>query len=412
MRGELEALLSDAVALRMAADVPVGAFLSGGVDSSTVVALMQKHACRPVPTFTIGFGERGFDEASHARAVARYLGTQHTEFCVTPLQAAEVIPSMPILYDEPFADPSQIPTFLVSRLARTAVKVALSGDGGDELFGGYTSYSRALRLWELFRRVPRLARCVLSQLIAGIPTSCWPQLCRLIAFMLPEWAASKVSSRRIQKFARLLAAANPDDLFAYLAESPTPLLTEHAPNRTESSHPVLRLPRLAEFVERMMLADFMSYLPDDILVKVDRAAMGVSLETRLPFLDHRVIEFAWQLPVRMKLRGGRGKWILRQLLYKYVPRELVDRPKRGFGVPLGRWLRGPLREWAEDLLAESRLRREGWLNWSAVRRIWRAHLAGADETIPLWNVLMFEAWLDARCQFAPCSSHMEGAASP
>jgi asparagine synthase (glutamine-hydrolysing) len=390
-REQLEAVLGDAVRLRMVADVPLGAFLSGGVDSSTVVALMQRHSRRPVRTFTIGFREGTFNEADHARAVARHLGTEHTELFVTPREALDVIPQLPALYDEPFADPSQIPTFLVSRLARHQVTVALSGDGGDELFGGYNSYFRALRLWRRLRRVPLVARAVASQLLTIPSPAQWRGLLEPVGRLAPSRLRRRLDAGRIRKFALLLAAPDSDHMYQALLAHPDGLLAAKP-----ADPPRLPVPPLPEFAHRMMFRDLVDYLPDDILVKLDRASMGVSLESRVPLLDPRVVDLAWRLPLALKMRHGRGKWILRQVLYRYVPAELVARPKTGFGVPVGEWLRGPLRSWAEELLAEGRLRRQGCLDSVAVRRIWQEHLAGADCLAPLWNVLMFEAWSEAQ----------------
>ncbi|MDP5238378.1 asparagine synthase (glutamine-hydrolyzing) [Uliginosibacterium sp. 31-16] len=393
---ELERLLKDAVAQQMVADVPLGAFLSGGVDSSLVVALMQTQSARPVKTFTIGFNEKEYNEAEHAKAVARHLGTEHTELYVTPQQAMDVIPHLPELYDEPFSDASQIPTYLVSKLARQHVTVSLSGDAGDELFCGYTRYLLALRMWGKLSRLPGFARKALGGAIHGLSPRVWNRLLGPLTPVMPRAMRHGNIGDKLHKGARVLAADSPLTLYQMLIShwhDPAALVIgAHEPpvRMTDGSMIVGE----AGFVEQMMALDLAGYLPDDILVKVDRAAMGVSLETRVPMLDHRVVEFAWRLPMNMKIRGHDSKWALRQVLYRHVPRELIERPKMGFGVPIGDWLRGPLRDWAEDLLDESRLRREGYLRPEEIRRRWTEHLSGRRNwQYPLWDVLMFQQWL-------------------
>ena len=385
----LEALLREAVGQQMMADVPLGAFLSGGIDSSIVVALMQAQSSRPVRTFSIGFHEAGYNEAEHAKAVARHLGTDHTELYVTAQQALDVIPKLPSLYSEPFADSSQIPTFLVSQLARQHVTVSLSGDAGDELFCGYNRYQMTAGLWSKLSRIPRPLRQLAAGLITAVPPAAWDKL----RSVLPM---SRVGDK-LHKGAAVLGSRSVADLYCGMvshwadpasvvlgATEPASVLTGAAPN----------LQGLND-VERMMALDMLSYLPDDILAKVDRAAMGVSLETRVPFLDHRVVEFAWGLPLDYKLRNGVTKWPLRQVLYRHVPRELIERPKMGFGVPIDQWLRGPLRDWAETLLSESRLRQEGFFDPAPIRRKWAEHLSGQRNwQYHLWDVLMFQAWLE------------------
>lgn len=384
----LEALLHDAVAQQMMADVPLGAFLSGGIDSSTVVALMQAQSSRPVRTFSIGFHEEGYNEAEHARAVARHLGTDHTELYVTPEQALAVIPKLPTLYSEPFADSSQIPTFLVSQLARQHVTVSLSGDAGDELFCGYTRYQMTAGLWDKVSRLPRPLRQLAAGLITAVPPAAWDKL----GGVLPM---SRVGDK-LHKGAALLGSRNVADLYRGMVShwpNPASVVLGATEPATLLAGAAPALHGLGD-VERMMALDMLSYLPDDILAKVDRAAMGVSLETRVPMLDHRVVEFAWSLPLAYKMRGGVTKWPLRQVLYRHVPRELVERPKMGFGVPIDRWLRGPLRVWAEDLLDEARLQREGYFHPAPIRQKWAEHLSGARNwQHHLWDVLMFQAWL-------------------
>jgi asparagine synthase (glutamine-hydrolysing) len=390
----LEKLAKNAVRQQMMADVPLGAFLSGGIDSSTVVALMQAQSSRPVKTFTIGFNEEGYNEAEHAKAVARHLGTEHTELYVTAQQAMDVIPRLPSLYCEPFSDSSQIPTFLVSQLARQHVTVSLSGDAGDELFCGYNRYQMTNDLWCKISLAPLPLRALAAKGITSISPKKWDRIARFIP------SASRYSSvgDKLHKGAGVLASRSAGELYlgmvSHLSDPATWVIGGKEPlTRLTDEHAVVNG---LDPVERMMALDAVSYLPDDILVKVDRAAMGVSLESRVPFLDHRIVEFAWSLPLEYKLREEQTKWPLRQVLYRYVPRELIDRPKMGFGIPLHDWLRGPLREWAEELLAEERLRREGFFHPEPIRQKWAEHLSGQRNWASLlWNVLMFQTWLES-----------------
>jgi asparagine synthase (glutamine-hydrolysing) len=393
---ELEVLLKSAVRQQMMADVPLGAFLSGGIDSSTVVALMQAQSSSAVKTFTIGFNEEGYNEAVHAKAVAQYLGTEHTELYVTPQQAMDVIPNLPSLYCEPFADSSQIPTFLVSQLARQKVTVSLSGDAGDELFSGYNRYVLAQKLWGKLSRVPVWVRALAASGIRAVPPGSWNRLASPFEALSPHSMRFSNIGDKLHKGAGVLAARQIDSLYLGLLTHWNPdeiVLGGREPATCLNGAP----PNLGglDDVQRMMALDAMTYLPDDILVKVDRAAMGVSLESRVPFLDHRVVEFAWRIPQSMKLRNGVGKWILREVLYRHVPKELVERPKMGFGVPIDVWLRGPLKDWAEALLDEGRLRREGFFKPGPIRTKWAEHLSGKRNwQYLLWDVLMFQAWLE------------------
>lgn len=394
----LEAHLLESIGLQMIADVPLGAFLSGGVDSSTVVALMQAQSIRPVKTFTIGFHEEGYNEAQHAKVVARHLDTEHTELYVTPDEAMNVIPHLPALYDEPFSDSSQIPTFLLSQLAKQHVTVSLSGDAGDELFGGYGRYFLARSIWRKVGWIPYVWRKGLARGIRLLSPEAWNAIGQPFANFLLGGLRPRPFGDRTHKLAEIIADGSREKIYRGLVsiwKRPADVViggTEPPTALTDRSS----WPAIHDFEQRMMYLDTMSYLPDDILVKVDRAAMGVSLETRVPFLDHRVVEFAWGLPLSMKIRGGQGKWILRQVLYKYVPEELIERPKMGFGVPIDSWLRGPLKEWAEALLDESRLKREGYFNPAPIRQKWVEHLSGQRNwQYYLWDVLMFQAWLEA-----------------
>lgn len=392
---ELESLLKSAVRQQMVADVPLGAFLSGGIDSSTVVALMQAQSSLPVQTFSIGFNEEGYNEAVHAKAVARHLGTDHTELYVTPQQALDVIPRLPSLYSEPFSDSSQIPTFLVSQLARKKVVVSLSGDAGDELFCGYSRYTFARDMWAKVSLLPRRLRAVGAAGIRALPPAGWNVLLGPLRPLLSSSLRKANIGDKLYKGKALLSAAQIDELYLKLVThwEPDGLVIGGQEPLTHLRGRPLPLDGL-DNVQRLMALDAITYLPDDILVKVDRAAMGVSLEGRVPFLDHRVVEFAWRLPQHMKLRDGVGKWALRQVLYRHVPKELIERPKMGFGVPIDSWLRGPLRDWVESLLDEACLRQEGFFNPAPIRQKWTEHLSGRRNwQHHLWNVLMFQAWL-------------------
>ncbi|WP_298448157.1 asparagine synthase (glutamine-hydrolyzing) [uncultured Marinobacter sp.] len=372
----LEALLTQSVSAQMLADVPLGAFLSGGVDSSVVVSLMQAQASRPVKTFAIGFDDPRYNEAEYAAVVASHLGTDHTELYVSAKDALELVPHLPSIYCEPFADSSQLPTFLVNKMAKQHVTVALSGDGGDELFGGYTPYQFAPKYWRALSKLPRPVRRAMAAMIARSPA--------------PD---------KLLKFADVMAARSKEDFYrlmmSHWLEPETIVRNANEPASVLNSPELW--PATNSYEHWMMAMETQMYMPDDILVKVDRAAMANSLETRVPLLDHRIIEFAWQLPLHMKIREGKGKWVLREVLYKHVPRELIERPKKGFSVPLGDWLKGPLKDWAECLLDEKRLQTEGYFYPQPIRKAWLQHLNGQrDNSGNLWSVLMFQAWLEAQ----------------
>ena len=375
---QLDRLLREAIRLRMVADVPLGAFLSGGVDSSTVVALMQAQSSRPVRTFTVGFEENGFDEAQHAKAVASHLGTDHTDLYVTAKEAQAIIPRLPEIYDEPFADSSQIPTFLLSQLTRRSVTVSLSGDGGDELFAGYSRYAETEAIWRKMHLLPAVLRRGIGHSMSALGTG--SQLQRQLRRRSDLFYAQTPEALYHRIFSHW---KTPSDVVIGGFEPPT-VFTDSA-----------RWPKGGSLIERMQFLDSVSYLPEDIFTKLDRASMAVSLEARVPLLDHRVVEFAWSLPLSLKTCGGRNKWILREVLHRYVPRGLVDRPKMGFSVPIGAWLRGPLRDWAEALLEKRRLRDEGYFRAEPIHEKWSEHLRGEhDWEYYLWDVLMFQAWLE------------------
>ena len=397
----LDQVLGEAVGARMIADVPLGAFLSGGYDSSLIVALMQSRAARPVQTFTIGFNEARFDESGHARDVARHLQTDHTELIVTAREARDVIPELPQIYDEPFADSSQIPTFLVAQLARQTVTVALSGDGGDELFAGYGRYQQALTFAQKLGHVPPPVRCAVGRMMNAVAPAYWDGLFKA----LPGRFQMDLPGDKIHKLARLLGE-DFDGFYHRLIsawDEPSDLVLDAREPDSIANDPALA-EWLPDRIARMQFRDTLHYLPGDILTKVDRASMAVGLEARAPLLDHRVVEFSWTLPASMKLHDGQGKRILRELAWRYVPRQMLERPKTGFAIPLGDWLRGPLRDWAEDLLDEKTLRQGGLFDPAPIRRRWLEHCNGTRNwQYSLWHILMFEAWRRVYCAAVPAT---------
>lgn len=400
-RARLNELLLKSVKLRMLSDVPLGAFLSGGVDSSTVVAMMQTQSSAPVKTYSIGFTESGFNEADHARAVAQHLATDHTEQIITPAEAMAVIPKLPQMYDEPFADSSQIPTFLVSRLARQNVTVSLSGDAGDELFGGYNRYFQVPRVWRMLAPLPFPLRKFLASAAKKIPPAKYDAFCAALGAVIPALTRTKTPGDKIHKLAGLFDAVDEQVLYHRLHTFwPLHSLT----GADDAAHQ--EIDALGTLTDDMMLHDTVNYLPGDILTKLDRASMAVSLESRVPLLDPDVFSFAWSLAPDLKIQGGRGKHLLREVLYQYVPQKLIDRPKMGFGLPLGDWLRGPLRNWAADLLSPTSLAAHGLLDAAGIQSCWQNHLSGArNEAHYLWIILMFQSWHAANCQSAAHKSH-------
>ncbi len=370
---------------------------------------MQAQSSLPVKTFTIGFRETSYNEAENAKAVARHLGTEHTELYVTPQQALDVIPRMPQIYDEPFSDSSQIPTFLISQLTRQQVTVSLSGDAGDELFGGYNRHLLASSIWEQIARIPMAIRGTLMRGIRAFPPTFWDSVFSARNPLIPRPLRVSQPGCKLHKLTEFLECRTREAFYFNLVshwKRPVDIVLGASEPMTELNHST-HLPRLTSFEQDMMYLDAKCYLPDDILVKVDRAAMAVSLETRVPFLDHRLVEFAWQLPLSMKIRDGQSKWILRQVLYRYVPKALIERPKMGFSIPIDQWLRGPLRDWAESLLDENRIVREGFFCPAPIRKMWDEHLGGKHNwQYHLWDVLMFQQWLEHTQAAEPGCSDM------
>lgn len=389
---QLDVLLRDAVNLRMVSDVPLGAFLSGGIDSSTVVALMQAQSASKVKSFSIGFNEQGYNEADHAKVVADHLGTDHTELYVTAKDALSVVPNLPQMYDEPFADSSQIPTYLVSEMTQRHVTVALSGDGGDELFGGYNRYSQGAALRPVYNHVPGWARSLCASAIETLSPGTWDAISRCV----PARLRHPQTGDKAHKFAGVLRVHDEDAFYRRLVsqyQDPLSLVQSGEEYKSTLWSPEAKAVT-PDFIDRMQYLDTLTYLPDDILTKVDRASMAVGLEARVPILDHRVVEFAWTLPQSLKTKGPSNKWLLREVLHRYVPREIMERPKMGFGVPINRWLRNELKDWAEALLEPAFMQNEGYLKPEPIQRLWKEHLSGTrNHHYALWPVLMFQAWL-------------------
>jgi len=390
---ELDLLLKDAVGKQMIADVPLGAFLSGGVDSSTIVALMQSQSQSAVKTFTIGFDNKGFDEAVYAKKIANHLQTDHTELYVQPKDTLDVIPKLSKIYDEPFSDSSQIPTYLVAQLAKSKVTVSLSGDAGDEIFGGYNRYIVASQTWSKLSKIPMSVRNLISNSIQTIGSDNINALYKYFKFAIPKNYQFSNFGEKMFKSAKLLESDSEIDLYnGFISHwDPSEIIKNYYDHTQYKFKDVSKI----DFIEQMMALDTLTYLPDDILVKVDRAAMANSLETRVPFLDHSIIEFAWSLPREMKITNGIGKNILREVLYKYVPKDLIERPKMGFAIPLDSWLRNELREWAEDLLSDESLNKHGLLNNEIIALRWKEHLGGGKNwQHHIWDVLMFQCWFN------------------
>lgn len=388
--------LSTSVQDQMIADVPLGAFLSGGIDSSVIAALMQQHSSVPAKTFTIGYNEASHNEAEHAKAVARHLGTEHTELYVSPNDALELIPRLPGIYSEPFSNSSQLPTYLICQLTSQHVKVALDGDGGDELFGGYNRYLGGYRVWQKLQRMPMPLRHLLANLLQRVPTSRWDAAYGLIERLFPEDRRLAWPGDKLHKIADAMRIDHGHDYYQHMLShwQNADSIVIGATDLSTTIHDSAQWPHADNLQEWMMAMDAKHYIPEDNLVRLDRAAMACSLEARAPLLDHRVVELAWQMPLEMKIRNGQGKWLLREVLYQHVPRELIERPKMGFAAPIGEWLRGPLRDWAEDLLDEQSLKAEGYFNVTPVRTMWNRHLSGnGNHQGHLWDVLMFQAWL-------------------
>ena len=394
---ELDRLLRQSVSSQMLSDVPLGGFLSGGIDSSAICALMQTQSSRPIRSFTIGFRDDQYNEAQYARQVAAHLGTEHTELYIDPQQALRTIPKLPGLYDEPFADASQIPTFLLSQLARKSVTVCLSGDGGDELFGGYNRHIIGPKIWRKCSKLPMALRQAAARMLQVLSPQQWDGLLLRSKGILPRSWSVRTVGDKIHKISEMLPSKSPAEVYFRLVGqwSNPQHMVRGISHDGLSTHERPIMEKASDLEQQMMNLDTITYLPDDILVKLDRAAMGVSLETRLPMLDHRVVEFAWSLPLEMKIQSGTGKKILRRVLDRYIPRHLIDRPKSGFSVPIGSWLRGPLKDWAYELLNPYKMRHQGFFNPKPIQKAWQEHCKGARNNAGgLWNILMFQAWLE------------------
>ena len=395
----LEKALLTSIDDQMLSDVPLGAFLSGGVDSSTIVALMQTQSSTPIRTFTIGFDDERYNEAIHAKAVAKHLGTDHTELYIQTSDALDIIPKLPDIYSEPFSDSSQIPTFLVSKLASQHVKVALSGDGGDELFGGYNRYLMAQNIWQQSRKFPKKARKLISHVLRTFPSKSWDTVFENLTPVLPKPLRIRTPGDKVYKLAEVLTTDDKHEYYQKLTshwQQPNDIVINGSEPATLINTPSA-WPKTDNFQHAMMAIDAQTYMTDDILVKVDRAAMANSLETRVPMLDHRIVELAWKMPLDYKIRNGEGKWLLKQVLFRHVPQQLIERPKMGFAIPLHDWLRTSLRDWAESLLDESILRQQGYFKPEPIRKMWLEHLSGKyNHQNQLWDILMFQAWLESQ----------------
>ena len=384
--------LNNAVRDQMVADVPVGAFLSGGIDSSLIVSLMQKNANKSVKTYTIGYEDDNYNESSYAKLVAQHLGTSHTELILSPKDLLDVVPKLPLLYDEPFADSSQVPTFLISQLARNSVSVALSGDGGDEVFGGYNRHIWTKDVWNKIHLLPKWLKSVIRVILATPSENRWNQIYSLLEFIIPKRYRMRLPGEKIHKMSKTLSALNVEELYYSLTSIWNNAESVVLGFEKNSNQVLSTIGRNS--TEKIMFLDLNHYLPGDILTKVDRASMGVSLETRAPFLNHNVVEYAWNMPLNMKIQNGKGKWALRKILENYIPNNLIERPKMGFGVPIDSWLRGPLKNWSNDLLNEKKIRDDGYLDFKKVDLIRKEHQSGQNHHHKLWNILMFQSWLD------------------
>ena len=392
----LNNLLKKTVAKQMISDVPIGSFLSGGIDSSTITALMQENSIKKIQSFTIGFDDFDYNEAIHAKKIANSIGTDHNELYLSSKDAINVIPNLSSVYDEPFADSSQIPTYLVSKMAKNKITVALTGDGGDELFGGYNRYVLGKRMWAKISHFPYEIRKIFSKLISSVSPESYNLFFNNFFKLLPITSTYNNLGDKLHKGSRVMLAKNSEELYEYFISHWMDVneVVRNYDNRSLTNISFNKEIDSNDLIFKMMLTDLTTYLPDDILCKVDRASMANSLETRLPMLDHNVVELALQIPMNLKLKNKVGKWILREILYKYVPKDLVERPKMGFGIPLASWLRGPLKDWAGDLLSQNAIKNQNYLEYGPIEQCWKEHLSGKHNwSTSLWSILMFQEWL-------------------